>query len=355
MLPNYEDNIFSHSSCWKQRVQQTPWCPSISPNIGFSTYNNHHHKQNQANIDSKKSKRKEAKAKKREKHSTQHHYNEKSARVQNQAQLEPESQTSEIKHFLDKLREIVPQVPKQGKLPRLELIQYAIDHICELQHSLDNHPRLKGLDPRVLAAPGQPFSPCEMQEILLQQEAERTNEIHHPEAEDQSANCPRYQSSTASETNHLTGEQQQRLRKFMNKTGETIRKPRSHREVTRQKNNAVRLPNFSKETSTNQVNQGRSSQVSDIMGHSLQQTSNFQERFEGSHLNPQAEYIQQDHFQRPPQKDIKDSPSNGQTRPQSQLPFGTPQHGSTPYPRRPGNSRPVLQVSSLFITYVMYK
>lgn len=75
----------------------------------------------------------------------------------------------EIRLYLDKLREMVPHAPSQGKLPRKQLIQHVIDHICGLQQALDNHPGLRGLDPRVLAAPGGLLSPMQRQQQLLQQ------------------------------------------------------------------------------------------------------------------------------------------------------------------------------------------
>ena len=83
------------------------------------------------------------------------------------------AQQEEIRLYLDKLREIVPQTSTKGKLPQQQLIQHVIDHICDLQHTLDNHPGLQGLDPRVLAAPGGLLSPIQKQQQLLQQQRQQ--------------------------------------------------------------------------------------------------------------------------------------------------------------------------------------
>lgn len=85
----------------------------------------------------------------------------------------PGTQQSEMRMYLDKLREIVPHVPKQGKTPKMQLIQNAIDYICDLQQALEAHPRLKGLDPRVIAAPNNILSPMQMQELLLEKQRQQ--------------------------------------------------------------------------------------------------------------------------------------------------------------------------------------
>lgn len=61
--------------------------------------------------------------------------------------------------YLDKLREIVPHIPKNRKVTRLELIQHVIDYICDLQHALEDHPGLKD-EPtaRLLTPPTSPHS-----------------------------------------------------------------------------------------------------------------------------------------------------------------------------------------------------
>lgn len=64
-----------------------------------------------------------------------------------------------MRHYLDKLREIVPHIPKNRKVTRLELIQHVIDYICDLQHALEDHPGLKD-EPtaRLLTPPTSPHN-----------------------------------------------------------------------------------------------------------------------------------------------------------------------------------------------------
>lgn len=48
----------------------------------------------------------------------------------------------EIQMYLSKLKELVPHMPKNRKVSKLEVIQHVIDYICDLQTALEqNHPR----------------------------------------------------------------------------------------------------------------------------------------------------------------------------------------------------------------------
>ncbi|XP_047735909.1 putative mediator of RNA polymerase II transcription subunit 26, partial [Hyalella azteca] len=78
------------------------------------------------------------------------------------------SRLEELRLYMDKLRELVPHKHDREDQPE-DLIQKTIAYICELQKTLENHPRLQGLDPRVIAAPGNALPPMEMQQLLLQQ------------------------------------------------------------------------------------------------------------------------------------------------------------------------------------------
>lgn len=46
----------------------------------------------------------------------------------------------EIQALLAKLKEIVPNMPRNRKLSKLEIIQYVIDYIVDLQIALESHP-----------------------------------------------------------------------------------------------------------------------------------------------------------------------------------------------------------------------
>lgn len=49
----------------------------------------------------------------------------------------PAKEQVEIQMYLSKLKELVPHMPKNRKVSKLEVIQHVIDYICELQGSLE--------------------------------------------------------------------------------------------------------------------------------------------------------------------------------------------------------------------------
>lgn len=51
-------------------------------------------------------------------------------------------ENEEVQMYLSKLKELVPFMPKNRRLSKLEVIQYVIDYICELQEALEG-PTLK--------------------------------------------------------------------------------------------------------------------------------------------------------------------------------------------------------------------
>lgn len=49
-------------------------------------------------------------------------------------------ENEEIQMYLSKLKELVPFMPKNRRLSKLEVIQHVIDYICDLQYALETHP-----------------------------------------------------------------------------------------------------------------------------------------------------------------------------------------------------------------------
>merc|ERR1712071_668924 len=47
----------------------------------------------------------------------------------------------QIQMYLSKLKELVPHMPKDRKMGKLEVIQHVIDYICDLQTTLETQPR----------------------------------------------------------------------------------------------------------------------------------------------------------------------------------------------------------------------
>ncbi|CAH1366180.1 unnamed protein product [Tenebrio molitor] len=55
-------------------------------------------------------------------------------------------ENEEIQMYLSKLKDLVPFMPKNRKLSKLEVIQYVIDYICDLQSALETHPAVSTFD-----------------------------------------------------------------------------------------------------------------------------------------------------------------------------------------------------------------
>lgn len=74
-------------------------------------------------------------------------------------------ENEEIQMYLAKLKDLVPFMPKNRKLSKLEVIQHVIDYICELQYALDTNPSVNSEVVQASAAalmrsvPGQTTTP----------------------------------------------------------------------------------------------------------------------------------------------------------------------------------------------------
>ncbi|XP_066154945.1 protein extra-macrochaetae [Euwallacea fornicatus] len=55
-------------------------------------------------------------------------------------------ENEEIQMYLSKLKDLVPFMPKNRKLSKLEVIQHVIDYICDLQCALETHPAVNAFD-----------------------------------------------------------------------------------------------------------------------------------------------------------------------------------------------------------------
>ncbi|GAB0090229.1 Protein extra-macrochaetae [Sergentomyia squamirostris] len=57
-----------------------------------------------------------------------------------------DGENAEIQMYLSKLKDLVPFMPKNRKLSKLEVIQHVIDYICDLQSALETHPAVNNFD-----------------------------------------------------------------------------------------------------------------------------------------------------------------------------------------------------------------
>lgn len=57
-----------------------------------------------------------------------------------------DGENAEIQMYLSKLQDLVPFMPKNRKISKLEVIQHVIDYICDLQSALESHPAAGAFD-----------------------------------------------------------------------------------------------------------------------------------------------------------------------------------------------------------------
>lgn len=82
-------------------------------------------------------------------------------------------ENAEIQMYLSKLQDLVPFMPKNRKISKLEVIQHVIDYICELQTALETHPAAGAFDaasvlgPVAAMAPRRPLGPLPQLNSML--------------------------------------------------------------------------------------------------------------------------------------------------------------------------------------------
>ncbi|XP_011182790.1 protein extra-macrochaetae [Zeugodacus cucurbitae] len=67
-------------------------------------------------------------------------------RIARHAPQRGDGENAEMKMYLSKLKDLVPFMPKNRKLSKLEIIQHVIDYICDLQTELEAHPEIANFD-----------------------------------------------------------------------------------------------------------------------------------------------------------------------------------------------------------------
>ncbi|EDV96054.1 protein extra-macrochaetae [Drosophila grimshawi] len=67
-------------------------------------------------------------------------------RITRHAPHRGDGENAEMKMYLSKLKDLVPFMPKNRKLSKLEIIQHVIDYICDLQTELETHPEINNFD-----------------------------------------------------------------------------------------------------------------------------------------------------------------------------------------------------------------
>ncbi|CRL02173.1 CLUMA_CG015159, isoform A [Clunio marinus] len=63
-----------------------------------------------------------------------------------------DGENAEIQMYISKLKDLVPFMPKNRKLSKLEVIQNVIQYICDLQTALDSDPAVNDFDAAAVLA-----------------------------------------------------------------------------------------------------------------------------------------------------------------------------------------------------------
>ncbi|KAI8426473.1 hypothetical protein MSG28_005295 [Choristoneura fumiferana] len=100
-----------------------------------------------------------------------------------------DGENAEIQMYLSKLQDLVPFMPKNRKISKLEVIQHVIDYICDLQSALENHPAMEQFDAEgaLAAAPNarRPLGPRPAPNTILRSSPSQEHR-NHTAAEKQS-------------------------------------------------------------------------------------------------------------------------------------------------------------------------
>ncbi|XP_072947133.1 protein extra-macrochaetae [Epargyreus clarus] len=110
-----------------------------------------------------------------------------------------DGENAEIQMYLSKLQDLVPFMPKNRRISKLEVIQHVIDYICDLQSALENHPAVGQFEAEGALAPAcksppkptrRPLGPRAAPNTILRADKTPSSSPHHsnhttPEKEDQ--------------------------------------------------------------------------------------------------------------------------------------------------------------------------
>jgi DNA-binding protein inhibitor ID, other len=81
-----------------------------------------------------------------------------------------DGENAEIQMYLSKLKDLVPYMPKNRKISKLEVIQNVIDYICDLQNALESHPAVNNFDASVVMSAVADHHQQQMDEQMEQQQ-----------------------------------------------------------------------------------------------------------------------------------------------------------------------------------------
>lgn len=86
-----------------------------------------------------------------------------------------DGENAEIQLYLSKLKDLVPFMPKNKKLSKLDVILNVIDYICDLQAALESHPAVNQFDAESVLNGIQQ----QQQQLQQHQHQQQQQQMHH--------------------------------------------------------------------------------------------------------------------------------------------------------------------------------
>jgi DNA-binding protein inhibitor ID len=80
-----------------------------------------------------------------------------------------DGENAEIQMYISKLKDLVPFMPKNRKLSKLEVIQHVIDYICDLQSALESNPDVNNFNAAAVLAQAQNMDVVNQQPVSPRQ------------------------------------------------------------------------------------------------------------------------------------------------------------------------------------------
>ncbi|XP_058981957.1 protein extra-macrochaetae-like [Musca domestica] len=147
-----------------------------------------------------------------------------------------DGENAEMKMYLSKLKDLVPFMPKNRKLSKLEIIQHVIDYICDLQSELETHPEINNFD----ASAALSFAASSMQRVSSGSEEGGADEDMAAEEEEEDSEVQqRLSGASTQQQQHQSSPAAQRQPLVDRPTPNTILPPASQQQQQRHLNNAL--------------------------------------------------------------------------------------------------------------------
>lgn len=170
-----------------------------------------------------------------------------------------DGENAEMKMYLSKLKDLVPFMPKNRKLSKLEIIQHVIDYICDLQSELETHPEINNFD----ASAALSFATNNLDRISANSEDGDDDMQQHNEDDEEDAS-----SSSVQERLNAPEQQQQQQQQYYYQQHQQS-SPAQQRQplVDRQAPNTILPPASQHQQQQRQMNASTAAAVTSLQNH----------------------------------------------------------------------------------------